>query len=97
VAFLDPGLLRGDEASPASDVWSIGATLHWALTGEGIHGELPLDDPLLAVRRVLSSQPVIDPGLADEVRSVIEAALEPDPGARPSAGEIADRLHPLVR
>ena len=92
VDFLDPALLRGDDSSPASDVWSLGATLHWGLTGKGLHGELPVDDPLLAVRRVLSAPPELDPGLPAEVRPVIEAALAESPADRPTAGDLSARL-----
>ena len=97
VDFLDPGLLRGDDSSAASDVWSLGATLHWALTGQGIHGELRVDDPLLAVRRVLSTPPRLSPDLPDVVRPVVVDALAEDPAARPSAGDLASRLRALAR
>ena len=56
VAYIDPAVLAGEVASPASDIWSLGATLHFALTGAGVHGDLPVHDPLLAVRRVLTQK-----------------------------------------
>ncbi|MEO5878409.1 MAG: serine/threonine-protein kinase [Streptosporangiaceae bacterium] len=91
VEFTDPGLLRGEEPSSATDVWSLGATLHWALTGQGLYGELPTDDPLLTLRTVLSAVPVIsdalDPRSADLIRSCLQA-----PGTRPTARELAGSL-----
>ncbi|GGL17091.1 serine/threonine-protein kinase [Planomonospora parontospora] len=95
VEFTDPALLRGEGPTPAGDVWSLGATLHWAATGTGLYGELPVHDPLLTLRKVNSTPPSIrgdlEPELADLVGSCIGEAA-----GRPTAGEVADRLHALL-
>jgi serine/threonine protein kinase len=95
VEFTDPGLLRGEEPSPAADVWSLGATLHWAMTGQGLYGKLPTDDALLTMRKVLSQSPTIsdtlDPVMADLVRACLK-----DPGSRPTALEVAGNLPGLT-
>jgi serine/threonine protein kinase len=95
VEFTDPGLLRGEEPSPAADVWSLGATLHWALTGHGLYGKLPTDDALLTMRMVLSNPPAIsdtlDPAMADLIRSCLK-----DPGSRPTALDVARSLPSLT-
>lgn len=96
VEFLDPGIIRGDAASRASDIWSLGATLHWALAGVGIYGDLSGLQPLAAVRKVLTSDPAVDPILSDEERSVVERALRPDPATRPATAlELADMIAAL--
>ena len=66
VEFLDPSLLLGEPPSRATDVWALGATLHRALSGKGLYGELPERQPLLAIRRVQTQSTrrgrVADPG-----------------------------------
>lgn len=85
VEYVDPALLSGHPASPASDIWSLGATLHRALTGQGIYGELPLDDPLLCVRRVMTQDPLLSSTLAPADAAVITCCLSPRADDRPSS------------
>jgi eukaryotic-like serine/threonine-protein kinase len=95
VEFMDPEILRGRSASRASDIWSLGATLHRALTGEGIYGELPAQ-PLRAMRAVFERQPRLSDQLAPDERTVVEAALDPDPAQRPSTAlALADMVDAL--
>jgi serine/threonine protein kinase len=91
VEFTDPGILRGEEPSPASDVWSLAASLHWALTGEGLYGLLPTADPLLTLRTVLSTAPAISAALPPDLADLIRSCFK-DAGTRPSAAEVADAL-----
>src|SRR5271165_333902 len=80
--FTAPERIRGDIATPASDLWSLGATLYAAVEGRG-----PFD-------RVGGSS-VISAGVANEdaprapsagpLGPVIDALLSRDPGARPDA------------
>jgi eukaryotic-like serine/threonine-protein kinase len=96
IEFIDPVIMRGERASRATDIWSLGLTLHRALTGVGVYGELPDRDPLLALRKVLSSAPVLDPSLTPEERAVIESCIEPDIARRiPTAEALAQRLEQL--
>ena len=96
VEYIDPALLSGEPASPASDIWSLGVTLHRALTGEGIYGELPLSDPLLSVRRVLTQVPELSPRLEGPVAAVVARCLAPATSERPeSARELARELESL--
>jgi serine/threonine protein kinase len=96
VEYVDPAVLRGERASRASDIWALGVTLHRVLTGRSVFGELPERDPLLAVRRVLSTPPTLDERLSREEADTISACLEPDLGARlRRASDVADRLDAL--
>jgi eukaryotic-like serine/threonine-protein kinase len=80
--FTAPERIRGDVATPASDLWSLGATLYAAVEGRG-----PFD-------RVGGSS-VISAGVATEdaprapsagpLGPVIDALLSRDPGTRPDA------------
>jgi len=84
IEFLDPGIVgRRLRPSRASDIWSLGATLHRALTGTGIYGELPHDDPVFAVRKALSERPTLNASLGAAERELVAACLAPDPASRP--------------
>ena len=54
VEYLDPAVIRGEMPGRATDIFALGATLHRALTGTGLYGDLPTDNTMLAMRRVLS-------------------------------------------
>ena len=96
VEFMDPGIMRGARASRASDIWSIGVTLHRALTGQSLYGELADDEPLLAMRKVLSAAPTVSPDLMPEAATLIRACLAPDPADRPpTALVVAERIESL--
>ena len=97
LGFLDPELLTAEHADPATDVFSLGATAHHLATGIHLWPGIDPGQPLMAVRRVLREQPVVlgdacPPGVGGLVR----ASIDPDPSARPTAAEFADRLDGLV-
>jgi serine/threonine protein kinase len=93
VEYLDPALIRGDLPSRATDIFALGATLHRVIAGAGLYGDLPADDTVVAMRRVLSRPPVISASLRPEVTEVIAAAIADDPKARPgTALELAERI-----
>ncbi len=97
IGYLDPCLIRGDRPSRASDVFSLGATLHYALAGQGLYGELPEDDPLMAMRRVVSRPPVVAAGLDPDASEVIAWAIADDPAARPATAlELAERIEEVA-
>jgi serine/threonine protein kinase len=82
VEFIEPAILLGQRGSRASDIWSLGVTLHRALTGVGVYGELPAKDALFAVRKVLSSKPELSPALDPGVAALLTRALATDPQDR---------------
>jgi serine/threonine protein kinase len=97
VEFIDPILIRGGRASRATDIWSLGVVIHRALTGRGVYGDLPGDDPLLALRRVLSAQPVLDPSLSEPEAELVGSCLAPELRDRPpTAEDVAKRLQELA-
>jgi eukaryotic-like serine/threonine-protein kinase len=98
VEFIDPAVIRGESPSRASDVYALGATLHWALSGAGLYGKLPSHDTLVAMRRVLSREPVISASLDPAARAVIAAAISEDRAKRPpTALDLAERIEALDR
>ena len=80
--LVDPDLMGGRPAGRASDIWSLGVTLHLVLTGHGLFPALVSADPFTAVRIYLRSQPEPGEDLADGERAVIVRALHPDPARR---------------
>ncbi len=97
VEYVDPAIIRGEKASRSSDIWTIGVTLHRALTGKSVYGDLPEGDALLAVRRVLTTPPSLSADLAPGEMAVIEACLESNPGDRPrTAADLAERIDALA-
>jgi len=92
VEYLDPSLLLGEPPSRATDIWALGATLHRALSGKGLYGELPERQPLLAIRRVQTTPPALDPVLTADEAALVLACLAA-PGSRPATAlEVADRI-----
>jgi eukaryotic-like serine/threonine-protein kinase len=95
VGFLDPALLLGESAGRATDVYSLGATLHFALTGSHLFPGLDPSDAMLAVRTVLRQPPRIqrDALSADEA-DLVAACIDRNVGARPpTAAAFADLLN----
>lgn len=96
VEFLDPALIRGEAPSRASDVFALGATLHRALSGQGLYGKLPKDDTIVAMRRVMSRPAEISASLDPGASEVIASAINPDRSARPATAlEFAERVEAL--
>jgi serine/threonine protein kinase len=95
--YTDPAILVGGEASRATDIWSLGATLHKALTGRSVSGELPRNEPLLLVRAILAAEVAPDPSLEPAVADVVRACTAKDVSDRPAtAAEVADALRALA-
>ncbi|MDJ0420592.1 serine/threonine-protein kinase [Rhodococcus opacus] len=96
-AYTDPDVLLGDPPSPASDIYSLGATLFCALTGHAAF-ERRSGEPLIAQFRRITSPtgPLLrewQEGIPEEVCTAIEHAMARDRGIRPSsAADFADQL-----
>jgi serine/threonine-protein kinase len=96
LAYISPERLRGEAASPASDVWSVGVML-W----EALAGRHPFWAPsLLATsKKIEAGAPPLEkprPDLPKPLVAAIARALHIDPMQRPGAAELAKTLR-LVR
>ncbi len=96
VEFTDPDLLSGARPSRRTEVWALGATIHRALVGSGLYGELPDTQPLLAIRRVLSTRPQVHPGLAPAEAALVQECLAGGTDRLATAAAVADRLAALM-
>jgi hypothetical protein len=93
VVCVDPALLRGITPTRWSDVWSLGALLHGALTDRPLYPGIEDDDPVSAVRRVLETPPEVDPAVPEPLAGTIASCLRPDPAERPvTAEQLAETL-----
>src|SRR5215472_4850338 len=81
--FAPPERIRGEAATPASDLWSLGATLYAAVEGRG---PFERTGGVAAVcAGVVREEPPRAPS-AGPLGPVIEALMRRDPAARPDAG-----------
>lgn len=92
VEFVDPALLRGERPSRATEVWALGASLHKALTGDGLYGELPGSSPLLAIRKVMSAQLTLSDSLAPDDAALLGDCLALTERRLPTAAAVAEGL-----
>jgi hypothetical protein len=84
--FMAPEQARGEEAGQASDVFSLGATLLYAATGEGPYGRGAAD--LLMVRAAQGKVRPVPRELPAPLRRRLQAMLEPRAERRPSAAAL---------
>ena len=82
--FMSPEQAEGREVGPPSDIFSLGAVLAFAATGQGPFGTG--STPAL-VYRVVHGEPQLDL-LPAEVRPLVERCLAKDPARRPTAGDL---------
>ncbi|GAA0407445.1 hypothetical protein Acor_69060 [Acrocarpospora corrugata] len=76
--YIAPERVLGDKASPAADLWSLGATLYTAVEGRGLHGRRTAAAALAA----LTSGAPIPMERAGPLAPVLRGLLQIDPEAR---------------
>ena len=82
--FISPEQAEGREVSPSADMFSLGAVLAFAATGEGPFGT---GSTLALVYRVIHCPPDLD-RVPAELRALVRLCLAKDPAARPTAREL---------
>jgi hypothetical protein len=90
--YSSPEQLQGERVTPKSDVYSLGATLYEAATGEP-----PFSGGQIEVASQHVSKSPRPPGelngtVGEELEALILACLDKDPDSRPTAEELRERL-----
>ncbi|OUS88539.1 protein kinase [Rhodococcus sp. NCIMB 12038] len=96
-AFTAPEVIAGGAPSPAADVYGLGATLFAAATGHAAF-ERRSGEQLVAQFVRITTEPMPNPrehGIADDLSTLIEAAMANDPAIRPSIEELGRQLRHL--
>ncbi|MFE9400491.1 protein kinase [Streptomyces sp. NPDC006530] len=90
--YMAPERVTGRPQGPASDVWSLGATLCAAVGG---HSPFARASTLATLHAVLYEEPEL-PHAAGPLAPLLERLLVKDPDLRPGLDEIAARLMPIA-
>ncbi|MFF4762759.1 serine/threonine-protein kinase [Streptomyces sp. NPDC001292] len=88
--YMSPEQILGKGVTGAADVFSLGAVLVHAATGEP---PFPGGSSAALLYKVVHEEPELGP-LAGDLRDLAAGCLAKDPGARPGPGEVAHRLAP---
>jgi serine/threonine protein kinase len=80
--FCAPERIRGEHATPASDLWSLGATLFAAVEG---HGPFAGRSSPIAALAAVANEEAPPARAAGPLSPLIAALLQRDPGLRPDA------------
>ncbi|MDG9708046.1 serine/threonine-protein kinase [Streptomyces sp. DH10] len=88
--YMSPEQILGKGVTGAADVFSLGAVLAYAATGEP---PFPGDSSASLLYKVVHEEPELG-GLDGQLRELTAACLTKDPGARPVPAEVARQLAP---
>jgi hypothetical protein len=86
--WIAPEQYRGAPATDRSDVFAWAGLVVFAATGRGPFGEGTSD---VLATRIISEPPSLE-GVPDDLRGLLERALDKDPARRPAARELWDAL-----
>ena len=93
--YMSPEQARGEAATSADDVFSLGLVLHELLTG---HHAFPEDTPVQTVLAIMVKDPrsELPPDVPVELRRLIQSMLAKNASNRPSAGRVAAQLDEIL-
>ncbi|MGV9451603.1 bifunctional serine/threonine-protein kinase/ABC transporter substrate-binding protein [Streptomyces sp. NPDC003635] len=86
--FLSPEQARGEPATGAGDVFSLGCVLAYAMTGRPPFGS---GAPEALLYRTVHDEPDLD-GIAEDSRALVSRCLAKDPADRPTAADLRSAL-----
>ncbi|MGE5715206.1 MAG: serine/threonine-protein kinase, partial [Acidobacteriota bacterium] len=82
VGYMSPEQARGEPTGPAADVWSFGCVLYEMLAGRRAFAGRNATDTLAAVLTKEPEWQNLPPGIAPEVRGLLERCLRKNPAHR---------------
>jgi serine/threonine protein kinase len=88
--YFSPSLARGEDPSPADDVWALGATLFAAVEG---HPPWPDQSNALAMLSTIATSEPPKPERAGPLTDAIVNMMDLDPASRWSMADVAYNLH----
>jgi serine/threonine protein kinase len=91
--FMSPEHALGQVIGPPSDIFSLGAVLTFAATGQGPFGSGSSD---ALIYRVVNSPARLDP-VPEEVRGLVASCLAKHPEDRPTAGQVLSEVGAIER
>ncbi|WP_336216943.1 serine/threonine-protein kinase [Nonomuraea sp. LPB2021202275-12-8] len=91
--YMAPERLNEQPSGPASDLWSLGASLYTA-----VEGRAPFERamPAAVAAAVLLHEPPRPARAGRELGGLLLAMLAKDPAARPTAAQVRDGLHAVL-
>jgi eukaryotic-like serine/threonine-protein kinase len=89
-SYLSPEIGRGEDPSPASDAWALGATLFAAVEGRPPY---PSQSNPLATLASIVREPPPQPERAGVLAEPIRRLMDPDPRSRWGVADAAHALH----
>ncbi|GAA2468726.1 serine/threonine-protein kinase [Streptomyces mauvecolor] len=89
--YMSPEQILGRGVTGAADVFSLGAVLAYAATGEP---PFPGDSSAALLYKVVHEPPELGAGLTGELRDAVGACLAKNPADRPAPAALAARLAP---
>ena len=97
LAYIAPERLAGTDATAESDVWSVGVLLWETLADRHPFWGMPLQEVAQAIQAGAPPLATERGDLPRRLVAAVDAALSPDPGARPNASMLAAELRNALR
>jgi hypothetical protein len=97
LAYIAPERLAGGEASPESDVWSVGVLLWETLTDRHPFWGMPIQEVAQAIQAGAPPLASERRGLPRRLVTAVDTALAIEPSRRPSASDLAAELRNAAR
>ncbi len=96
LAYISPERLRGEDATPASDVWAVGVMVWEALAGQHPFWGVPLPQVATTIEAGAAPLETERPDLPPRLLAVIGSALAIEPSKRPRAAVLAAELREAI-
>lgn len=97
LAYIAPERLAGGDATPESDVWSVGVLLWEILTDRHPFWGVPIQEVARSIEAGAPPLATERRGLPRRLVAAVDAALALDPAARPTASDLAAELRNALR
>jgi hypothetical protein len=97
LAYIAPERLEGGDATPQSDVWSVGVVLWETLADRHPFWGMPIQEVAQAIQAGAPPLASERRGLPRRLTNAVDTALAIEPGRRPSASDFAAELRNAVR